>query len=205
MKAYCISGLGADHRVYQALDLKYELVALEWIEPRKKETLAAYAQRLAAKIDQKKPFVLIGVSFGGMLAVEIAHQLQPVQTILISSVEVAEELPKWYRWLGKLEVVGSLPVYCFRLPFWAAKWAFGTRHPLLKAILKDSNPAFTKWAIAALLSWNNTQRLSNRLKIGGAKDRLLPAKEVDYVIEDGHHFMIVDKAAQLSALINSLA
>lgn len=207
MKAYCISGLGADYRVYEALDLAYEMVHLAWIPPLPKESLSNYAARLGATVGlgiekAQEPFVLIGVSFGGLIAVEMASFCSPQQVVLISSIATPQELPRWYRWIGKTKLIPLLPTICFQLPFGIAKWVFGTKNPLLQAILKDSDPAFTQWAIQALLTWDNGTSPSNSLVISGDKDLLLSSKQPHYVIKGGHHFMIVDRAEEISVVIN---
>ena len=106
MKAYFISGLGADRTVFRNIHLPstFEPVHLNWIEPQKNESLPSYAFRLAEKIDPSKPFILIGLSFGGMLAVEISRIYKPKQLILISSIRSAQDLPLLYKWAGRLRL-----------------------------------------------------------------------------------------------------
>ena len=76
MKAYFIPGLAADKRVFRHIQLpgNFTPVFLEWIAPIKDETLPQYAYRLAEQIEINEPFIIIGLSFGGMLAVEIAKK-----------------------------------------------------------------------------------------------------------------------------------
>ena len=81
---------------------------MEWIDPFPNETIEAYAKRLSEGIDQNQPFVLIGLSFGGMVAVEIAKITLPVCTIQISSVDHRDELPKLYRFIGKTGITRLL-------------------------------------------------------------------------------------------------
>lgn len=83
MKAYFISGMGADKRVFTHIQLPegFEAVFLDWLAPNREETLPSYAMRLADHIDTTEPFVLIGLSFGGMLATEIAKQYPPAATV----------------------------------------------------------------------------------------------------------------------------
>lgn len=204
MKAYCISGLGADHRVFHYLKINYEMIHLDWVVPLKKESLIEYSKRLAKKIDQKEPFVLIGVSFGGVIAVEISKIVHPKTTILISSVQTSNELPNLYSIAGRLNLIKLLLPTRIKPPLFLMRYLFGTKHPLLKDILEDTDLLFLKWAIQELLDWKNTERLSNLVVISGSKDLILSAKRNDFLIEDGHHFMIVDKADQISTVINSL-
>ncbi|SDF62642.1 Thioesterase domain-containing protein [Pedobacter terrae] len=84
MNAYFISGLGADQRIFSRLKLseKISIIHVEWINPNKNETLEVYAERLSRIIDTSKPFALVGVSFGGMIAVELAKLLKPLQLLL---------------------------------------------------------------------------------------------------------------------------
>ena len=70
MNIYFISGLGADRRAFERLKLpgEFSLHYLEWIKPRIKESLNEYAKRLADTIDTAKPFSIVGLSMGGMIA-----------------------------------------------------------------------------------------------------------------------------------------
>ncbi len=205
MNIYAIPGLGADERVFQYLIVTPKIVVLKWIEFGKNETLKSYAQRMVKQIDQTQPFALLGVSFGAMLAVEMSLITRPVCTVLISSVEVASELPKTYKWVGRTQLIPNLPLFLFKPPKWLITWLFGaTNRKLLAAILDDTEPKLVRWALQKITTWKNTKRLANCLKINGRNDKLFPpANHSDQVIIDGgHHFMIVDKAASVSDAIN---
>lgn len=96
-KYYVFSGLGADERVFKNLSFgEAEVEHIHWIPPLTTETLAQYAQRIAQRITTPHP-VLVGLSFGGMVAVEIAKILPVEKVILISSAKTRDELPPSYR------------------------------------------------------------------------------------------------------------
>ncbi|HVG11799.1 MAG TPA: hypothetical protein VM843_02295, partial [Flavisolibacter sp.] len=86
VNVYFISGLGADCRIFKNLQLppSYHAVHVEWIKPLVKESLAEYALRLSAAIDTTQPFGLIGLSLGGMIAVEISKNKRAEWVVLIS-------------------------------------------------------------------------------------------------------------------------
>lgn len=206
IKLYAISGLGADQRVYNYLNISVKLIHLNWISPLKNESIADYAKRLAEDIDTSQPFGLIGMSFGGIVAVEITKQLNPKFTILISSAETKYELRTIYRWFGKLNIIRFFPEWCFNMPRWIAYYIFGAQNKaLLKAILDDADMYFTKWAVNQISRWKNETKIKNCYKIGGTKDKLIPQKMENNMtlIENGEHFMIVDMNDSVSEIINN--
>ena len=205
MKIYAISGLGADKRVFQFLKLEHEFIPIDWIDPLKNESIAEYAKRFSSVIDTSEKFCVLGVSFGGLIAVEISKFLKPELTILISSAEIRQELPLIYRILGKTKVVKIIPAKLLNPPRWMAKILFGTKKvALLNEILDDADLKFTKWAVQELSSWKNNQRVEKVLKIVGTKDKLIPLKNEENIelIEGGGHLMIIDNADEVSAIIN---
>lgn len=207
MKLYAISGLGADHRVYDQLHLNCPVEHLSWLEPKKKEDIALYAQRMASQIQKNEPFGIMGVSFGGLVAVEMSKLLNPQLTILISSVETRKELPLLYRFFGMTKIITLFPHFFFVPPKRLMHWVFGAKNKsLLSEILNDADPRFTRWALQTLCSWRSRLALTNPvLRIGGAKDKLLPPHYTgeSTILAEGEHFMIVDRADEISGLINA--
>lgn len=206
MKIYGISGLGADKRVFQYLQLNCKFIPIDWIPPLEKESIENYSLRLAKAINTKEDFGILGVSFGGLVATEISIQLNPKLTVLISTAETQQELRSIYRFFGKTGIIDWLPKQLFDPPRFLAHWVFGTQQKkLLNAILDDTDLGFAKWAIQALLTWKNTKAINNPcLKISGTKDKLIPpsCSKNTVLIENGAHFMIVDRADEISEIIN---
>jgi hypothetical protein len=205
MKIYCISGLGADKRIFDFLNLEHYLIHLNWITPTQNESISSYCKRLGAKINQDEVYGFIGVSFGGMIAVELNKIFKPAFTILVSSVEVREELPLLYRIIGKLGLTKTIPLRFYNSLLLSSVPLFKTQHEdLLKNILKDSDSITNKWAINKIVNWSNTKRIKNRLKISGSKDYILPTSKNKDVIEiiNGGHLMIVDLSNEISSIIN---
>lgn len=207
MKIYGFSGLGADKRVFEYLQFEDEFIPIDWIEPRKNERLEDYALRLAEIINTEEKFGLLGLSFGGLIAVEISKNLKPQFTILISSVETRKDLPLLYRILGKSKILKILPKTLFKPPKKLAYYFFGAKHKkLLQSIINDADLGFVKWATQELLTWRNETKINNCLKIVGDKDHALPPKKANQqmIVKGGKHFMIVDKAAEVSNIIKTV-
>lgn len=207
MKLYGISGLGADKRVFEYLTLDCQLIPIEWIEPLENETIENYSIRFSQLINEEEEFGILGVSFGGLIAVEISKKLNPKLTILISSAETKKELRTIYRIIGKTKLLKFIPQFLFDPPRFIANWVFGAKNnELLKQILGDTDLKFAKWAVNELANWKNDKKVSNPiLKIGGTNDKLIPPKNdgSQRLIDKGEHFMVVDRADEISQIINN--
>ena len=204
LKIYGLSGLGVDERIFKYLTLECQLIPIPWIKPIKGESLVSYSKRLAENINQDEEFGILGVSFGGLVAVEISKLLQPSLTVLISSAETRNDLRPIYNTLAKTGIAKIFPEKLFDPPKGIVQFLFGTKDKLLNQILDDADLSFTKWAVNAMLGWDNEQRIKGAIKISGSKDKLLPPSLKDdvHIIEGGEHFMIVDKAEEVSDIIN---
>ncbi|QWX84339.1 alpha/beta hydrolase [Cellulophaga sp. HaHaR_3_176] len=206
MKVYGISGLGADKRVFDSLTLDFDFIPIDWITPNKNEPIECYSKRLSKIIDTKNEFCLIGVSFGGLIATEISKILNPKVTILISSAHTKNELRPIFIGFGKTKLIKLMPTFLFDPPRIIAKYLFGAKNnKLLNDILDDTDLSFAKWAVYELTNWKNITQLKNILKINGTNDKLIPPRGNTKmeVINNGGHFMIVDKADEVSEIINT--
>lgn len=203
MKLYLIGGLGADSRVFDYLQLDSETQVIDWIKPVRNESLADYVSRLKKQIDTEQDFGLLGVSFGGLIAVELAKQIESSKLILISSVEIADQLPRKFVWIGKTGVLKLIPDALIRPPRFIQSYLFGAKDKkLLNKIIQDTEPSFIRWALNIMLNWKNRSNSIKPTRIHGTKDRLIPLVGNAITVEGGAHFMIVDKAAEISAIVN---
>jgi len=205
LKFYAISGLGADHRVFEKLDLDFPLEVIRWKPGFKNKTLQQYAEILSSDFSRTEKIGLIGVSFGGVMALEISKILPIEKIILISSFTTYRELPRLGRALNKTGLLKIIPSLVYIPPALLATYLFGAKDKiLLKSILKDTDPAFAKWATINLLKWQGIFDSKKLIRIHGDSDRMIgcPSSENTNVISDGGHFMIVDRAIEITGIIN---
>lgn len=209
---YYISGLGADERVFNFLKVKNVIEKyIHWVSPKKKESLQGYCKRLIEQIDLSKPVILVGVSFGGIIAQEIAKQISVEKTIIISSVKNPSEFSFQMKLVRFFKFYKIIPFIPNHLMTWSnlltANYFFSIQNKsevnLLKKIIEDTDMTFSKWAIDKIMTWENTNPLSSIIHIHGTKDRIFPFKNIknSLVIQDSGHFMIVSKADQITQLI----
>jgi pimeloyl-ACP methyl ester carboxylesterase len=205
---YLLSGLGADKRVFDFLDLSnHKLNHINWIDPLPDESIDSYAQKLTAQILTSKP-ILIGVSFGGIIAIEIGKLIKTEKVILISSAVTRNDIPFYYRFVGLLKLHKIIPSAALKNVNAITYWFFGIRDQkekeLLRAIIKETDQHFLKWAIQKIVNWQNKETLKNVIHIHGTSDRILPVSKPDYKIQNGGHLMIVNKSHEVGELLNKL-
>jgi pimeloyl-ACP methyl ester carboxylesterase len=208
---YCISGLGANEKVFQFLDLSFvKPVFIQWLPPLQNETLPQYALRLKKEFITESEPIIFGLSLGGMLAVEIAKATPMSRAILVSSAKTKNEIPFYWRLLLYAPVYKILPEKIFRRSKKLQSYFLGAHSNYTKKYLKtarrDMDIEFYRWALHALLSWNNETVPSNVIHIHGTKDNLLPLRYVnaDIAVENGGHLMIVENAAEISAWLKQI-
>jgi len=207
---YFISGLGADKRAFNFLDLSFcNPVFIDWIEPLPKETLKGYALRMRNEIDEENP-TIVGLSFGGMLTTEMAKVNPNIKALIVSSNKLPSEFP-WLLKIGKIFPAYKWTSGNFNKKFnQTFSWFLGVKgteqRKIRQALIRDSDPKFTKWAIEAILHWDNNTVPANIIHIHGTADKLLPYRyvKVDYTVEGGEHLMVMDKAEELSVLLKKL-
>lgn len=205
MKVYFISGLGADERVFQYLDLpNIECVYIKWERPLNKESLSAYARRLIPQIVTENP-VLVGMSFGGMVAQEIAKIIPCSKVILVASVKSHKEYDWKLRWVSYTKIYKTIPAGLLK---WSnrftADYYFSTKtkesSQLLHQIIKDTDPWFLTWAIDKIMTWRHEDTHLTVVHIHGVEDRIFPAYKIREarLVSGTGHFMIVDKHEEVS-------
>ena len=207
---YIFSGLGADERVFQMLDFSgFSTTFIKWIVPQDKETIENYATRLLDQITTTKP-TLIVLSFGGLIAVEVAKQIDTEKVILIASAKTKKEIPFYYRFAGQLGLHKLLPTRLLKKSNFFTNWFFGTSSTfdkeLLKQILIDTDPTFLKWAIDKVTSWTNQTQTKNLFHIHGTSDKILPISFIkcNSTIKSGGHLMTLNKADELNQILRQL-
>jgi pimeloyl-ACP methyl ester carboxylesterase len=205
---YTISGLGADETVFEHLSLPgCALFYLPWLQPEPGETIVHYAGRMAAGIRHPEP-ILLGLSFGGIMAGEIARIIPVKRVWLLSTVKQRSEMPPYMRFGAVLplhRVALALNVHRWMGPI--ENYNLGVDGPEEKemaARFRESvNKDYLRWAVDAIVRWRNTTVPAGALHIHGDKDRIFPIRYVrpDHVIEGGGHLLVHNRAHAVSDIL----
>ena len=209
---YLIPGQGSDYRIFNNLEIDstYEIKNVFYSIPDKEMTMRDFAIELSKQIDTNRPFILIGVSLGGMIATEMGDFLDPEKIILISSAKCREELPKRYKFQR------YFPVYKI-IPSKAAKRGAQILQPIVepdrkheketfKSMLRDKDPVFLKRTIKMILEWDRVDFRKDIIHIHGDNDKTIPIRNVkyDYLLKNGSHMMALTRGDEISALLNAI-
>ena len=208
-KVFLVPGLGADERLFKYIELKkFNVTAVNWITPDAKDTLRDYAARLIQYYHINHDSVVIGVSLGGMLAVEIANLIKPKKTIIISSIKISKEAPLIFKLYKYIPLYKLLSEQYYGFLTMIAKPFFGkfSREDwkVFDDMFKRTPASFMKWAIEAILNWENFTVPDNLYHLIGNRDLIFSYKKINNakVIRGGTHMMVFDKAEEINYLIN---
>lgn len=196
MRVIALLGLGMDPRAVRNLSSMVAVEVHHHIAQEKDESLHDYALRWGHHLQLKSSDVVLGMSFAGPIALEMAHHFALKGCILISTFTRPKELPASHRRALRLGLHRWIP---YRLGWWAGKrWA--RRNQILgkgnaeaiRAIERRTDPQFYRWVIDALGKWPGTMPYDPCLRIHGEQDRVLPLKQGTPNVEvvKGNHFLL---------------
>lgn len=209
---YFLPGQGADERLFNniTLDSQYTIKFIKYSVPEVNDSMHTYARKMAQQIDTTEPFILIGTSFGGMLATEINDFLSPEKVIIISSAKSQYELPRRYQRQKKNKL------YKLVTPR-MTKFGAIILQPIVepdrmrenatfRSMLWEKEPLYMKHSVRMIIEWERIDYDDNIIHIHGEKDKTVPIRNVDYdiLVENGSHMITLTEGKYLSGILNEL-
>lgn len=199
---YFMPGMAASPSIFERIRLPaetFEMHLLEWVSPKKNESLAAYAKRMAENIKHEN-VILVGVSFGGILVQEMKPFVNPKKVIIISSVKSNAELPRRMKIAKTTKAYKLIPTKLFENIELLAKYTFGfsilkQRIKLYEKFLSVRDKVYLDWAIEQIINWDRTEIDNEIIHIHGDSDEVFPLKHIKKCIsvKGGTHIMIITK------------
>ncbi|HET7291455.1 MAG TPA: alpha/beta hydrolase [Vicinamibacteria bacterium] len=205
-----LPGLGADARLFDALTRSVpSLEVPRWVTPLEHESLASFGRRMASSLGAGEDLCVGGVSFGGMVAIEMARHLPVRGVLLIGSCSSPDELPTYARFLERALRIVPSRVYkapAKLRPLFGRKFGCNTpqQEDLLFEMLLDTPVSFLKWGCRAILEWKpDAPPAAPVWRIHGASDRLIPASRVraDRLVEGAGHLVSLTHPDEVAGFI----
>ena len=210
VKAYFISGIGADYRLFKNIQLPagFEAEYLHWISPLPGESLSDYAARLSQYINRGEEHILIGLSLGGIMATEISKLTLPVRTIIFGSVPTHNQLPPWFKYAAKIKlhklIHPSFVKFSARIKHSLFTKGKENRKFLLQ-LIRDGDNRFIYWGMDAVMKWRNEHVPANLIHIHGSNDEVFPIRYVKpkYILKGGH-LLVFHHADEVNKLLREI-
>lgn len=204
---YLLPGMTSDFPVYSRLfPLLPSARVVDFLPPEPRETLVSYSSRMAALLPGDA--YIGGVSFGGIVALEISRILRPRGCILISSIRHPCELPPWFRiWRpfggrccsALLRTIGGAASLVPR--------SVRTASTIRVIKLTGDRGNWHRWATSAVLDWKPKLlgEFCPILQIHGTADTTFPIRYVhpDVSIPSGSHALPLSHPDEVAAAIRS--
>jgi len=152
----------------------------------------------------------VGVSFGGVVAQEIATVIDAEKVVIISSVKSARELPTRMKFARKTGAYKLIPTGMMLSADDLTKFAIGPRTKkrlkLYQEFLHVRNKQYLDWAIEHMVTWQRKEPLPNVIHIHGDEDIVFPIQKIDdcIVIKGGTHIMLLNKGSQVSEKLKEI-
>ena len=209
---YFVPGMAAGKEIFSNISFpedSYIVHIIEWIIPDKKESIASYAQKMSLYVKESDS-VLIGVSFGGVIAQEMSLFLNLKKLIIISSIKSKYELPKRLQFVKKTKAYKLMPTRIIHSESDLSKYAIGPKTKkklsLYQKYFSVRDKQYLDWAIQKMISWNREKQVDNVIHIHGDNDHVFPIKNIKdcIVIPNGTHIMIINKYRWLNKNLPNL-
>ena len=225
------SGLGADSSLFAFQKLAFpSLVAPDWIDPLKGESIDDYLKRWLEQLEQEgfisrsEEIIVGGASFGGLLAQRAARILNSSHCILFGSIKHPSEAPRRVRWWRPLHYLAFRWIIVFWQ--WVIRLLVRVTGRLFSRPARSVLEQFTKldsrlvqWSIRQLFVWlSQPEPDSSDFKsdfqihqIHGKRDRVFPyallQKRKDthlHLLENAGHLLTLFEAAEVNRIIEQV-
>ncbi len=206
-----LPGLNGDLRIFDRLASQLSpSIAIAWIAPLRRESIAAYAERLSMSVPRTEDEVVVGVSFGGIIAREFAAYRRSKACVLIASIRDGSQLSLTQHAMrlftpliteSALATVGAIAS--------SASPFIGASSTRIAMKLAGENGAWRRWALASMLRWQASSKLDQTplFQIHGDCDSTFSIANVspDFMIEGGGHLIALTHAEEIAREIKRFA
>lgn len=208
-----IPGLAAKSDIFKGIKLgvsRFDCRFLDWVEPESEESLSAYANRMFCGSDPSDS-ILVAVSMGAMLALEIAKQHRVRAVVLISAAGSPQTLPPKFRLLRSRRLIRGLPWHWIgNRRWWSMLYSFGIERKRIERYdrfigLHSAN--YLRWCLNHFILGDWGYSGSTRVwHIHGTEDRVFPIGRIDKctAVDGGTHAMVVEIPERVQAILEEL-
>ncbi len=226
MRMIFLPGLGADRRIFEAQLAEFpEAEVPLWIPPTPEDNVRTYAKRLARSVADQSPgdtpCMVVGLSFGGVLAPYFAEEIGAQTCVVLSSSKEKSQFARRYYPLyllfkyapplGRLFILTIKFFVACLLPF-ARLFLGKTRQSLLRQLWEcDGQVQF--YFVKMLMNWAYDPADASGIpappgvviQIHGQRDRILPCRNFtpDFLIPRAGHILCMTHSRALNEILKN--
>lgn len=208
-----VPGMGADGRLFgpqQAAGLPIEPAPM--VMPHRGDDIPTYAARVRDALDLSGSYAVGGVSFGGMVACELAQICRPRFLLLIASCRGGRAIPTYYHvaeWLSRLLPSPIIQRRCMASSRFMAKLEHLNleQYHLIRDMSISLPVPFLRRVGRMILRWKGPAAFPCPVhQLHGEKDRIIPLNRVtpDTVVPGGGHLINLTHASIVNAYIQRI-
>lgn len=205
MRAIFLPGVGVDGRLFRPQrELPFPFDVPPWLPVRRREPLAAYARRFAESVGRAD--LLVGVSFGGVLAQELASRVGARLVVGIATGRHRRDVPRLLRFAELVaRNIAPLTTAPGRLAVQAR--LFGGLTPrqarLMVSMMKESSPEFVREAARMVCGWEGCPAACPSRFLHGREDLIMRPRtfQPDVWIEGAGHLVNLTHARRVNAFV----
>jgi len=209
-----LPGIGANHLIFIKILLEFPNGQVPpWQTPLFEESLRGYAKRWAPSFSNG-PYVLVGHSFGGMMALELAKWVDIQSVVLFSSCWDTKVIDSRFRvlehisrWMPEAIIRRGLQTLGPSVIARRQRVSSEDKY-LLVQMIRDLDLALTRWACYSALNWENNVSVEEKrsyqlFALHGRQDFVIPLVEAPWVevVEDGRHLLPLTHPERCNSII----
>lgn len=208
-KVYLFPGQGADYRIFNNISFPndYDTIHMHLPTPERGETMTEFATRFTRLIDTSNPYILVGVSLGGMICTELSTMLNPDKVIIISSAKCWQELPGKYSFQRKVPFNRIVPRNMIKtgaiLLQPIVEPDSRNDRAVFYSMLSHKDSKYLKRTIDMIIHWDREVAPDGIYHIHGTADNTIPYENIvcTYTIKGGSHMMAYTMGDEISSAI----
>lgn len=203
-------GMGADERLFgPQIDAGLPIEVPPLVVPERGDDMPTYAARVRDTLQLNGSYAIGGISFGGMVACEVAQLCEPKCVVLIAACRSGRSIPNYYRMAELISRLLPSPVIQRRCVASSRLMARmekldNEQYELIRDMSMNIPVPFLRRVGRMIINWKGPESFPCPVRqIHGAADRIIPLRYVtpDEVVPGGKHLINLTHTGRVNPFI----
>ncbi len=196
MNIHVYPGMGATKNMFKNEWLEQDWLFHNWPEWNGESTIEELAAKVIIEHNIKPADIIIGTSLGGIVATEIANQIDIQHLVLIGSAKDKNEISSFLKVLHPL--INYTPIEFIK--------ALAGKIPMdLSIMFNKADPRFIRSMCNAIFLWEGLIKKVPTTRLHGTRDLVIPKPDhIDVSLNGGHLIAMTHAKECIEAIKNSI-